>query len=139
MKCKACITQGEALGDLSSSFLILKISEAICYLKKLLNFGVLKSGNSQARLYVEPCRQTKESVVNTLIMVMNMHAYSEVIWRYLIMATLKLLPKITSELLVLLLVSCGYVLPPFIMWLHRSFHITQRHSHFFSLTLITVV
>lgn len=43
VKCKACITRGEALGDLSSSFLILNISEAMHCVKKLLNFSVLKS------------------------------------------------------------------------------------------------
>lgn len=60
-----------------------------------------------------------------------MHVYSEIILRYLLMATLKLLPKIAAELLVLLLVSCRYVLPPFVMWLHRSFHVTQCYSLFF--------
>lgn len=108
-------------------------------IKKLLNLSVLKSGNSQAGLYVEPCRETKESVVNILIMIMNVHVYSEVIWPYLIMATLKLFPKIATERLVLLLVSCRYVLPPFITWLHRSLHITQCYSQVFYLTLITIV
>lgn len=64
---------------------------------------------------------------------MNIHVYSKVIWHYLIMATLKLLPQITTELLVLLLISFRYTLPPFIMQLHRRSPITQCYSHFFNL------
>lgn len=55
-----CFPQGEVLGDLSSSFLIFNYSEATCCIKKLLNFSVLKPGDSQARLYVKPCMETME-------------------------------------------------------------------------------
>lgn len=130
-----CIPQGEVLGDLSSSFLIFNNSEAKCCIKKLLNSRVLKSGDSQARLYVEPCMETKESVVNALIMIMNIHVYSEIIWTCLIMATLKLLSKITADLLLLLLVSCRYVFPPFSVWLHRCSHRTQCCSRIFFFNL----
>jgi len=91
VKYKACITQGEALGDLSCSFLILNISEAMHCIKKLLNFSVLNS-DSMWNL-----AEKKRSLwwIN-LLMIMNMHVYSEVSWHYLVMATLKLLPQITS-------------------------------------------
>lgn len=74
-----CCPQGEVLGDLSSSFLILNNSEAKCCTKKPLNFRVLKSGDSQARLYVKPCMENQESVVNALILIMNIHVYSKIV------------------------------------------------------------
>lgn len=130
-----CFPQGEVPGDLSSSFLIFNNSEAKCCIKKLLNFTVLKSGDSRARYCVEHCVETKESMVNALIMIMNIHVYSKIIWTCLIMATLKLLSKITADLLCLLLVSCRYVFLPFSVWLHRGFHRTQCCSHIFLFNL----
>lgn len=126
-----CFPQGEVLGDLSSFFLIFNNSEAKCCIKKLLNSSVLKSGDSQARLYVKSCMETKESVVNALVLIMNIHVYSKIIWTCLIMAIQKLLSKITAELLLLLLVFCRYVFLPFSVWLHRGFHRMQCCSHIF--------
>lgn len=138
VKCKVCIPQEEALCDLSSSLLILNISEAIDCIKKL---NIRKQ---MSQIICEPSQGSKESMVNTLIMKMNMHVYSEVIWHYLIMVALKLLPKITTVLFHFYtgLQQVCVTVKLFITWLHKSFHAMQCYSFFvyyFYLILIILV
>lgn len=69
-----------------------------------------------------------------------MHVYSEVIWHYLIMAALKLLPKITTVLFHFYtgLQQVCVTVKLFITWLHKSFHAMQCYSFFCLLFLFNL-